>query len=350
MNTERKEIVRAVGRALGIGSFLLVTACGGGGGGGGGGSATPVVGQPPAAGGSGNATADAGTRQAVSRNTAVTLDGSGSSDPEGDALTYRWNQVAGPDVTGGSGFLTGAQPGFTAPGTVSTLAFELRVTDSRGPSAPARVLIDVLESTDGALFVDGDAGSDDDGDGSRSNPFATIAFALEQVEDGDDIDIYVKSLADDARYDETGDTLRPSTFTSLYGGYDSNWVRDVNGNRTGVDGDSVAVDFADVDGESWFSGFDIHAADGANASSVVTGVSVRDGDGVLTIEDNTVLAGDVGEGNSTTPQSSYGLRLAGVSAVRVYRNEITAGRGADGNSGNSGSLGGADGGDGARGG
>ena len=57
--------------------------------------------------------ADAGPDQEVNAGDTVTLDGTGSTDPDSDPLTYSWVQTAGPAVT-----LTGAntaQPTFTAP-------------------------------------------------------------------------------------------------------------------------------------------------------------------------------------------------------------------------------------------
>ena len=70
--------------------------------------------------------ADAGADQAVNPADTVTLDGTGSSDP--DPLTYSWTQTSGPAVT-----LTGAttaQPTFTAPAGPATLTFELSVCDA----------------------------------------------------------------------------------------------------------------------------------------------------------------------------------------------------------------------------
>jgi hypothetical protein len=82
-----------------------------------------VVNQPP--------TADAGVDQTVESGAPVSLDGSGSSDPDGDPLTYSWTQTGGPAVT-----LTGADtatPSFTAPTGPATLTFQLEVCDDGTP-------------------------------------------------------------------------------------------------------------------------------------------------------------------------------------------------------------------------
>src|SRR5206468_3034535 len=43
-------------------------------------------------------TAAAGADQTVAEGSAVTLNGSGSSDPDGDSLTYAWSQIGGQAV------------------------------------------------------------------------------------------------------------------------------------------------------------------------------------------------------------------------------------------------------------
>jgi hypothetical protein len=96
--------------------------------------------------------ADAGADQAVDENTAVTLNGSASSDPDSDPLTYAWTQTGGPAVT-----LSGANtamPGFTAP-LVSVggadCTFELTVDDGYGGSATDTVVIRVQNINDPPL-------------------------------------------------------------------------------------------------------------------------------------------------------------------------------------------------------
>ncbi len=86
--------------------------------------------------------ADAGPDQTVSVGALVTLNGSGSSDPDGNLpLSYTWTQTGGPTVTL-SGATT-ATPSFT-PTTTGVYTFTLVVTDSLGlASAPDSTVITV---------------------------------------------------------------------------------------------------------------------------------------------------------------------------------------------------------------
>ncbi len=122
--------------------FLLLSLAGCGGGGGGGGTPPSTNNSP---------VADAGADQGVDEQTLVTLDGSASSDPDGDTLSYAWSQTAGTGVTLSSA--SSAQPSFTAPdvglGNTETLTFQLQVGDARATSTDSvTITVDGVTNSD----------------------------------------------------------------------------------------------------------------------------------------------------------------------------------------------------------
>ncbi len=99
--------------------------------------------------------ADAGADQTVPRRSAVQLDGSGSSDPGGLPLSFRWIQISGPLVT-----LVGSstiRPTFEAPELSSAVTLEFELEVSNGSStATARTRVMVVDHIDLAV----EAGAD----------------------------------------------------------------------------------------------------------------------------------------------------------------------------------------------
>jgi hypothetical protein len=130
--------------------------------------------------------ADAGQSRNVPEETVVTLDGSGSYDPDQDAIaSYTWTQIGGPVVPLDT--TNAAHPSFTTPDVGfagATLTFQLIVSDvpaagSGGSlnSAPSTVIITVFyvnrapaanagvpqQANEGAIVTLNGAGSDPDG-------------------------------------------------------------------------------------------------------------------------------------------------------------------------------------------
>lgn len=105
-----------------------------------------------------NPLANAGPDQSIAEGASVQLDGSGSSDPQNEVLSYAWTQLAGPTVTLSN--TTVANPSFAAPYVASnqTLTFQLVVTDASGHlSLPDTVDIGVQQYNNPPIA---DAGND----------------------------------------------------------------------------------------------------------------------------------------------------------------------------------------------
>lgn len=84
-------------------------------------------------------TADAGDDAVADRRTRVTLDGSASADPDGDELSYAWEQVTGTPVRLDAAGT--ARPTFMAPFQSPPMTFALRVSDGIADSEVDTVTI-----------------------------------------------------------------------------------------------------------------------------------------------------------------------------------------------------------------
>jgi hypothetical protein len=101
--------------------------------------------------------ADAGDILRATPGGSTRLDGSRSMDPDGEDLTYRWEQVLRPgDTAVRLEGATSATPTFTAPAQPGQLAFRLEVSDGRAMAAD-EVLVEVLPTdvADGAVAARG---------------------------------------------------------------------------------------------------------------------------------------------------------------------------------------------------
>jgi len=123
-------------------------------------------------------TASAGADQTLAEGSLVTLDGSGSFDPDGDPLTYAWVQLQGTAVALSDPTVVG--PTFVAPTNGNeTLIFGLTVDDGLATSAEDTVAInvqhlnqppvanagsDITQNATTLVVLDGTASSDPEGD------------------------------------------------------------------------------------------------------------------------------------------------------------------------------------------
>ncbi len=122
--------------------------------------------------------ADAGPDQIGIAAGIVTLDGSASSDPDGDQLTYLWTQFAGPSVNLSSP--AAAKTTFTA-AEGQTYSFRLTVKDGQGAQGTAKVTV-TTKAAPPVRVVRFTAGP------ASINPGQSSTLAW-QVEDADSVEI-----------------------------------------------------------------------------------------------------------------------------------------------------------------
>jgi PQQ-like domain len=101
--------------------------------------------------------ASAGNLQTVAPGATVTLDASGSSSSNGDAIAYHWTQTAGPTVTLSNP--SAVNPNFVAPSVMSptTLTFSLVVSDGELSSSPSTVTVNTIPAPGPDITANGTA-------------------------------------------------------------------------------------------------------------------------------------------------------------------------------------------------
>ena len=212
--------------------------------------------------------AEAGPGTGGFRGDQITLDGSLSSDPNGDPITYLWQQLSGPPVSLSAG-ATAAMTGFTAPRQYQgDYVFRLTVSDSaltdsdtvtvsiRNHPPVAMAGPDKAGLRSQVFLLDGDSSHDPDGDTlgyqwlQLAGPPATLlpsdtvaAVFFTPAPDG--VGRYVFKLQASDPWDTAGDTVAVSVINlppTARAGAD---VLTILGDTVTLDGDSSA----DPDGD-----------------------------------------------------------------------------------------------------
>lgn len=154
-------------------------------------------------------TANAGIDRTVQLGSVVTMDGSDSSDPNNNTLTYKWSQLSGPQISSCSNLYT-ASPSFTANYT-GAYVIQLIVNDGTVDSTADTVTITVVSGNN--------APSADAGDDSTVNVGTLVALDASGSLDPDgDALSYTWSQVSGATVSLTGSTSVRPTFTPTVAG------------------------------------------------------------------------------------------------------------------------------------
>lgn len=305
--------------------------------------------------------ANAGADQSVYGLSAVTLDGTGSTDGDGDPLTYSWVQTGGTAVTLSSS--TASSPTFTAPagtGTAQNLTFDLVVSDGISSSVADSVTVTVAANrvpvanagtdqgpidTGSTITLNGGGSTDPDGDPltyswtqisgpavTLSNPNSANPSFVAPAVSGGSQDIVFQLVVSDGQVSSAPDQVRVTvrsvgtiTIVQRVLGSDGTFTYSSNvsalaGTVTTSNGVGQRQAALVPAGSYTFS-----VADARAAGYVVTGLSCNDSNSVTNLANRSIALSLSANENLVCTVTATNTREAALSAITNF---VTARNGA----------------------
>jgi hypothetical protein len=265
-------------------------------------------------------TADAGDDVTVTAGGTIQLDGTGSSDPEGDALSYSWTQTTGPSL----GTLSDSDTDTPTLDVVDTVdggspisgEFQLTVSDGNGGTDTDTVSVTVEPAPPSNTAPSADAGADQtvdegatvtlDASGSSDTDGDTLSYAWTQTDSSGESVTLSDATAEQPTF-TAPDVDSDTTLTfevEVSDGTDSDTdtvsvtVEDTDGTQPPVDAPSTTVSLAPTSGEAAVGGtttYDLVVDTADSGVGAYTATVTVDDPSVATITDVQLLGSPAGQ-------------------------------------------------------